>query len=234
MSEVAGRLSVQSGAKHLERPMGGSGVLLGGVPGVEPASVLVIGGGIVGSNAARVAAGFGARVVVMDVNLATLRGLDAVMPANVTTLYSDPQALDDRLSQSDLVIGAVLLPGREAPKLIRRSQLAHMKPGSVIVDVCIDQGGCAETSAVTTHSAPTFVVDGVVHYCVANMPAAVAQTSTQALCNATLPYLRRLATLGTDQFLALDSGHGECLNLAGGKIRNEDVAAAFTGLPFAR
>ncbi len=231
MSEVAGRLSIQSGAKYLEQPLLGRGVLLGGVPGVEPGNVLVLGGGVVGSNAARVAAGMGANVVIMDVNLATLRALDNGMPPNVTTIYGDPHAINTWLSRADLVIGAVLLPGRAAPKLVSRGQLSLMKAGSVIVDVSIDQGGCFETSRPTTHSQPTFIVDRVVHYCVANMPAAVGRTSTRALCNATLPYVRRLAKLGAADFLKVDRGHQEALNMAAGKIQNSDVAAAFEDLP---
>jgi alanine dehydrogenase len=231
MSEIAGRLSIQSGAKYLEAPLGGRGVLLGGVPGVEPANVLVLGGGVVGSNAARVAAGMGANVVIMDVNLATLRTLDVTTPANVTTVYGDPHAIDEHLARADLVIGAVLLPGRAAPRLVTRRQLSVMKPGSVVVDVSIDQGGCFETARPTTHSQPTYVVDQVVHYCVANMPAAVGRTSTRALTNATLPYIRRLAKLGVADFLEVDRGHREALNFAGGKIRNADVAAAFEDLP---
>jgi len=231
MSEVAGRLSIQSGAKYLEQPLLGRGVLLGGVPGVEPGNVLVLGGGVVGSNAARVAAGMGADVVIMDVNLTTLRALDVSMPPNVTTVYGDPHAIDACLARADLVIGAVLLPGRAAPKLVNRRQLSLMKAGSVIVDVSIDQGGCFETSHPTTHSHPTFIVDRVVHYCVANMPAAVGRTSTRALCNATLPYVRRLAQLGPAEFLKVDRGHQEALNMAGGKLLNADVAAAFDDLP---
>lgn len=231
MSEIAGRLSIQSGAKYLEAPLGGRGVLLGGVPGVEPADVLVLGGGVVGSNAARIAAGMGANVVIMDVNLSTLRTLDTTLPPNVTTVYGDPHAVDEHLSRADLVIGAVLLPGRAAPKLVSRRQLGVMKPGSVIVDVSIDQGGCFETSRTTTHSQPTFVVERVVHYCVANMPAAVGRTSTRALTNATLPYVRRLAKLGNTEFFKQDRGHQESLNMAGGKIRSADVAAAFEDLP---
>jgi alanine dehydrogenase len=231
MSEIAGRLSIQSGAKYLEAPLQGRGVLLGGVPGVEPANVLVLGGGVVGSNAARVAAGMGANVVIMDVNLATLRTLDVTTPANVTTVYGDPHAIDEHLARADLVIGAVLLQGRAAPRLVTRRQLSVMKPGSVVVDVSIDQGGCFETARPTTHSQPTYIVDQVVHYCVANMPAAVGRTSTRALTNATLPYIRRLAKLGVADFLDVDRGHREALNFAGGKIRNADVAAAFEDLP---
>jgi alanine dehydrogenase len=233
MSEVAGRLSIQSGAKYLEQPLLGRGVLLGGVPGVEPGHVLVLGGGVVGRNAALVAAGMGATVTIMDVNLATLRALAHSMPANVTTIFGDPHAIDEYLARADLVIGAVLLPGRAAPKLVSRRQLAVMNAGSVIVDVSIDQGGCFETSRPTTHSQPTYIVDRVVHYCVANMPAAVGRTSTRALCNATLPYVRRLAKLGAAEFLELDRGHKESLNMAGGKILNSDVAAAFEDLPHA-
>jgi alanine dehydrogenase len=231
MSEVAGRLSIQSGAKYLERPMMGRGILLGGVPGVEPGNVLVLGGGVVGSNAARIAAGLGANVVIMDTSLPRLRQLDAVMPANVTTLFSDPHAIAEHLVRADLVIGAVLLPGRRAPSLVSKEQLATMKPGSVIVDVCIDQGGCVQTSRPTTHHEPTYIVDDVVHYCVANMPGAVGRTSTHALCNATLPYLRQLARLGTDGFIEYSVGHHEALNLKDGLIVSRDVALAFDDLP---
>ncbi|NLF39925.1 alanine dehydrogenase, partial [bacterium] len=188
MSEIAGKMSVQEGAKYLEQPMRGRGILLGGIPGVEPANVLVLGGGVAGSNAARVAAGIGANVVVMDIDLERLRHLDDVMPANVTTVYSDPHAIAHYAPWADLVIGSVLIPGAKAPVLIPRSVLATMKPGAVIVDIAADQGGCAETSRPTTHSDPVFVVDGIVHYCVTNMPGAVGRTSAYGLCNATLPY----------------------------------------------
>ncbi|MCA9285186.1 MAG: alanine dehydrogenase, partial [Phycisphaerales bacterium] len=198
MSEVAGKLSVQEGAKYLERPWGGSGVLLGGVPGVEPGHVLIIGGGVVGTCAARMAAGLGARVVIMDINVDRLRWLDEVMPANVVTIYSDPQAIRERLQWADLVVGAVLVPGAKAPRLVRRDDLKHIRPGSVIVDVAIDQGGCVETARVTTHTNPVYQVDGVVHYCVGNMPGAVARTSTQALTNVTLPWALRIAKHGPD------------------------------------
>ncbi|QNN22297.1 alanine dehydrogenase [Planctomycetales bacterium ZRK34] len=231
MSEVAGRMSIQQGAKFLERPMMGRGILLAGVPGVEPADVLVLGGGVVGANAARVAAGLGANVVIMDINLDRLRHLDDIMPANVTTIYSDPHAIDHYLRQSDLVIGAVLVPGGRAPQLVRRDQLKHMHDGSVIVDVCIDQGGCIETSKPTTHKEPTYVIDGVVHYCVTNMPGAVGRTSTQALCNATLPYARDLARLGVEQFIQRSSGHASALNMRDGKITNPAVAEVFPDLP---
>jgi alanine dehydrogenase len=231
MSEVAGRMSIQEGAKHLEKPMRGRGILLGGVPGVEPANVVVLGGGVVGANAARVAAGLGANVVIMDINLDRLRHLDESMPANVTTIFSDPHAIDWYTQLADLVIGAVLVPGRRAPNLMSRAQVARMRPGAVIVDVSIDQGGCIETSRPTTHQAPTYVVDEVVHYCVGNMPGAVGRTSTQALCNATLSYVRQLAGRGVDAFLASSPGHESALNLRGGAITNRDVASAFPDLP---
>lgn len=230
MSAVAGRLSIQSGATFLEKPRGGSGVLLGGVPGVLPARVLVLGGGVVGTHAAQMAAGLGAEVVVADVNLARLERLAVELPANVRTLFSDPFALEAEFRRADLVIGAVLLPGRRAPRLIERSHLALMKPGSVLVDVCIDQGGCAETSRPTTHAEPTYVEEGIVHYCVTNMPGAVPQTSTRALTAATLPYVRALARLGVDGFLAQSKGHREALNLRGGQLENDDVASAFPEL----
>jgi len=233
MSEIAGRMAIQEGAKCLERPGSGRGVLLGGVPGVERATVLVIGGGVVGSNAARVAAGMGANVVVMDVNLDRLRYLDEVMPANVTTVFCDPHALQRYATQADLVIGAVLIPGGKSPVLIARDRLKTMKTGSVLVDVSIDQGGCFETSRATTHREPTFIVDGVVHYCVANIPGAVSRTSSHALCNATLPYCRDLARLGVDGFLSLSEGHRAALNMKEGKLTNAAVSAAFPDLPVA-
>jgi len=231
MSEVAGKMSIQEGAKYLERPMMGRGILLGGVAGVAPANVLVLGGGIVGASAARVAAGLGANVTIMDVNLDRLRYLDDVMPDNVTGIYSDPHAVADALPRADLVIGAVLLPGRRAPMLVRRDQLATMNNGSVIVDVCIDQGGCVETARPTTHHEPTYIVDGVVHYCVANMPGAVGRTSSQALCNATLPYARKLASMGAERFAAIDPGHRLALNIRDGRIANQAVAEVFPDLP---
>jgi alanine dehydrogenase len=231
MSEVAGRMSIQEGAKHLEKPMLGRGILLGGVPGVEPARVLILGAGVVGTNAARVAAGLGANVVLMDVNLDRLRDLDAVMPANVTTIFSDPHAIEWHVTHSDLVVGAVLVPGRKAPHLIDADLVRRMQPGSVIVDVCIDQGGCVETSHATTHQDPTFVVDEVVHYCVGNMPGAVGRTSTHALCNATLPYVRDLARLGVEGFAKISKGHASAVNARDGRIVNADVAATFPELP---
>jgi len=231
MSEVAGKMSVQEGAKYLENPMMGRGILLGGVPGVEPADVLILGGGVVGSNAARVAAGLGANVVVMDSNLDRLRYLDEVLPANVTTLYSDPHAVARYAAGADLVIGAVLIPGGRAPVLVAEALVRKMKSGAVIVDVSVDQGGCVETIRPTTHHAPTYLVDGVVHYGVTNIPGAVGRTSSQALCNATLPYARELAGLGVEAFAARDRGHALALNMQGGRLTNAAVAAAFPDLP---
>lgn len=196
MSEVAGRMAPQEGAKYLERTMGGRGVLLGGVPGTEPANVLVLGGGIVGTNAAKIAAGFGAKVTIMDNNLYRLRYLDDVMPKNVMTVMSTPDNIRRHAQAADLVIGAVLIAGAKAPHLITREMLPTMKPGSVVVDVSVDQGGCIETCKPTTHEDPTYIIDGVVHYCVANMPGAVPFTSTIALTNATLPYALQLANKG--------------------------------------
>jgi len=226
MSEVAGKLSVQEGAKYLERPFGGAGVLLGGVPGVAPGHVLVIGGGVVGTCAARMAAGLGADVVILDVNIDRLRWLSEVMPANVSCVFSDPQAIRERLAWADLIVGAVLLPGARAPKLIRKADLAHIRPGSVIVDVAIDQGGCVETARVTTHRNPTYVVDGVVHYCVGNMPGAVARTSTQALTNATLPWVLKLARTGADQLARMDHHFANAINMTRGTLTNKAVAEA--------
>src|SRR3954463_12667601 len=218
MSEIAGKMSIQEGAKYLEKPMMGRGILLGGVPGVAPAHVVVLGGGVVGTNAAKVAAGLGANVVIMDINLERLRYLDDVMPANVHTVFSDPHTVRDHLLQADLVVGAVLIPGAKAPRLVTRDDLKAMKNGSVIVDVAIDQGGCIETSRPTTHQQPTYVVEGVVHYCVTNMPGAVGRTSTIALCNATQPYALRIANLGYEKAAAEDPGLGEGINLVGGRV----------------
>lgn len=232
MSEVAGRMSVQEGAKYLEKPMMGRGILLAGVPGVEPANVLVLGGGVVGANAARIAAGIGANVTLMDVSLDRLRYLADVMPANVTTIYSDPFAIAEYAAQADLVIGAVLIPGARAPSLINRAMLKQMKAGAVIVDVAIDQGGCVETSRPTTHKEPTYLVEGIVHYCVTNMPGAVGRTSTQALCHATQPYVVKLAAAaeqgssGIDALVAGDPLFASALNLRDGKIVHPAVAAA--------
>ena len=224
MSEIAGKMSIQEGAKYLEKPMMGRGILLGGVPGVPPADVVVLGAGIVGTNAAKVAAGLGANVTLMDVNLDRLRYLDDVMPANVSTIFSDPQTVREGLMKADLVVGAVLIPGAKAPRLVTRDHLKGMKNGAVIVDVAIDQGGCVETARPTTHQQPTYVVDGVVHYCVTNMPGAVGRTSTIALCNATLPYAVRIANKGFEQAAADDPGLGEGINLVGGRVVNAAVA----------
>lgn len=227
MSEVAGRMAVHEGAKCLEKPMLGRGILLGGVPGVSPASVVILGGGVVGANAAKMAAGLGAQVTILDVNLERLRYLDDIMPNNVTTLMSNPINIRDRISSADLVIGAVLIEGAKAPRLITRDMLALMKPGSVVIDVAIDQGGCIETGHPTTHSQPTYVVDGVVHYCVANMPGAVAGTSTPALTNATFPYALRLADAGIPAALEQDRGLAKGINIARGRITFRAVAEAF-------
>ena len=231
MSEVAGKMCVHEGAKYLERPMMGRGILLGGVPGVAPADVLILGGGVVGTNAARIAAGMGANVTIMDINLDRLRYLDEIMPANVTTIYCDPHAVEQYATHADLVIGAVLIPGGRAPMLIGRPLLKKMKTGSVIVDVCIDQGGCVETCRPTTHHEPTYVVDGVVHYCVTNIPGAVSRTSSQALCNATLPYVRELASAGVEAFAALDAGRAASLNIRNHRLVNEAVCAVYPDLP---
>jgi alanine dehydrogenase len=224
MSEIAGKMSIQEGAKYLEKPMMGRGILLGGVPGVPPAHVVVLGGGIVGTNAAKVAAGLGANVVIMDINLERLRYLDDVMPANVHTIYSDPATIRDQVRQADLVVGAVLIPGAKAPRLVTREDLKDMKNGAVIVDVAIDQGGCIETARPTTHQQPTYVVEGVVHYCVTNMPGAVGRTSTIALNNATLPYTLKLANKGYDQAAGEDPGLADGINLANGRVTNAAVA----------
>jgi len=226
MSEVAGKLSVQEGAKYLERPFGGKGVLLGGVPGVEPGRVLVLGGGVVGTCAAQMAAGLGAQVIILDVNLERLRRLDDIMPANVMTIYSDPQAIRERLAWADLIIGAVLIPGARAPNLIRRADLKHIRPGSVIVDVAIDQGGCVETARVTTHTDPVYTVDGVVHYCVGNMPGAVARTSTIALTNVTLPWVVKLAKYGPHRLSQMDHHFARAVNTDRGRLTNQAVAEA--------
>ena len=223
MSEVAGKMSIQEGAKYLEKPMMGRGILLGGVPGVAPANVVVLGAGVVGHNAAKVAAGLGANVTLMDINLDRLRYLDDVMPANVTTVYSDPLTVRHYLKTADLVIGAVLIPGARAPRLVSREDLKGMQNGAVIVDVAIDQGGCVETARPTSHKDPTYIVDGVVHYCVTNMPGAVGRTSTFALCNATAPYARAIANKGWDRAAAEDAGLAEGLNMRGGQIAYDEV-----------
>jgi len=227
MSEVAGKMSVQEGAKYLERPMMGRGILLGGVPGVEPATVLILGGGVVGTNAAKVAAGLGAHVVLMDVRLDRLRYLSDVMPANVQLLYSDPALITHHVARADLVIGAVLIPGARCPVLVTRKHLKLMLPGAVIVDVGVDQGGCCETIRPTTHDEPTYIVDDVVHYGVANMPGAVGRTSTFALTNATQPYVLRLANLGYREACKADPGLAAGVDACEGVLTNKEVAAAF-------
>ena len=227
MSEVAGRMSIQEGAKYLEKPMGGRGVLLGGVPGVKPAEVLVLGGGIVGTQAAKMAAGLGARVTMMDISLPRLRQLDDIMPANVETMISNEYNVRNAIRTADLVIGGVLIPGAKAPKLITRDMLPSMKKGAVIVDVAIDQGGCFETSKPTTHAEPCYEVDGVVHYCVANMPGAVPYTSTLALTNATLPYAVQLANKGWKRACADSNELKLGLNVINGKVVYKGVAEAF-------
>ena len=232
MSEVAGKMSIQEGAKYLERPTMGRGILLGGVPGVEPAEVLIIGGGVVGTNAAKVAAGLGANVTIMDINLDRLRYLDDVMPANVHTVYSDRHMLQKYLASADLVVGAVLIPGARCPVLVTKNMLALMKPGAVIVDVGVDQGGCVETIRPTTHEQPTYIVDHVIHYGVANMPGAVGRTSTFALTNATLPYALKLADSGYREACRRDPGLAGGINIERGRVTNQAVAEAF-GLEFA-
>jgi alanine dehydrogenase len=227
MSEVAGRMSIQEGAKFLERPFDGRGILLGGVPGVLPANVVILGGGVVGANAAKVAAGLGANVTILDINLERLRYLDDVMPRNVTTLYSDRHNILDSLNRADLLIGAVLIPGARAPHLVRRSDLKRMLPRAVIIDVAIDQGGCVETSRPTTHSQPTYLVDDVLHYCVTNMPGAVGRTSTYALTNVTLPYVLHLARKGMDRALSENLALRQGVNIRAGKITNPAVAETF-------
>ncbi len=226
MSEVAGRMAVQVGAVCLEKHMGGRGILLGGIPGTEPATVLVLGGGVVGTNAAKMAAGLGARVIIMDLDLDRLRYLSDVMPANVSLLHSSPIAIREQLPMADLIVGAVLVQGARAPRLVRREDLKAMKDGAVVVDVAVDQGGCIETCKPTTHADPTFVVDGVLHYCVANMPGAVPRTSTFGLTNATMPWAKKLAAMGT-QAAAKDPVLGTAANVLNGRCTHRGVAEAF-------
>lgn len=227
MSEVAGRMAVQEGAKYLEMAFGGHGILLGGVPGVEPGTVVVIGGGVVGTNAAKMACGLGAKVYILDMNLDRLRYLADVMPKNCIPLMSGPAALRKLLPEADVVIGAVLVPGAKAPKLVNKDMLKLMRPGTVLVDVAIDQGGCFETSHPTTHTEPTFEVDGIVHYCVANMPGAVAKTSTMALTNATLPYALQIADKGWQKAMRDNREIALGANIIKGKVTYEGVAEAF-------
>jgi alanine dehydrogenase len=232
MSEVAGRMAVQEGAKYLEKLYGGRGVLLGGVPGVSPAKVVILGGGVVGINAAKIAAGMGAKVQILDVSLDRLRYLSDVMPANVQLIFSNRHNILEAIATADLVVGGVLIPGAKAPKLIRKADLVTMRPGSVIVDVAIDQGGCVETMHPTTHENPTFVVDGVIHYAVANMPGGVPRTSTLALTNATFPYAMELANKGWKKALKENEALRKGLNVSQGECTYRGVADAF-GLPMA-
>lgn len=231
MSEVAGRMAIQEGAKYLEKPMGGRGILLGGVPGVMPAKVLILGGGVVGTQAAKIAAGMGADVTITDVNINRLRYLDDVMPENVHTMVSNEYILRELVKTHDLIVGAVLIPGAKAPKLITRDMLKTMRPGTVLVDVAVDQGGCIETCKPTTHENPTYIIDEVVHYCVANMPGAVPYTSTWALTNATLPYALRLASNGWKKACQDHADLRKGLNVVNGKVVYKGVSDAF-GLGF--
>jgi alanine dehydrogenase len=231
MSEVAGRMAIQQGAKYLEKPVKGRGVLLGGVPGVQPGRVLVIGGGIVGTQAARMAAGLGAQVTILDVNLPRLRYLNDVMPANVITMYSNEYNIRQLIQTHDLIVGAVLIPGAKAPKLITRDMLRLMKPGTVLVDVAVDQGGCFETTKPTTHDDPIYIIDDIVHYSVANMPGAVPFTSTVALTNATLPYAIQLAGKGWKKACSDNHELLPGLNVVDGKVVYRGVSEAFN-LPY--
>ena len=228
MSEIAGKMSIQEGAKYLERPMMGRGILLGGVTGVMPAHVVILGAGTVGHNAARVAAGLGAQVTLMDVNLNRLRYMADVMPSNVTTLYSDEETLRWALKSADLVVGAVLIPGARAPRLVSRAALADMQAGSVLVDVAIDQGGCFETSRPTTHQSPVYIIDDVVHYCVTNMPGAVGRTSTFALCNATIKYVAAAAEIADSSAFMQNPRIASGVNMIDGRVVHPAVAAALT------
>ena len=227
MSEVAGRMCIQEGAKYLERPQEGRGILLGGVPGVPPAHIVILGGGIVGKNAARIAAGFQADVVILDVNIDRLRYLEDIMPANVNTLFSDRHNIREQLQLADLVIGGVLIPGARAPRLVTRDDLRLMRPGAVIIDVSVDQGGCTETSRPTTHSDPTFIVEEIVHYCVGNMPGAVGRTSTYALCNVTFPYVLSIANEGFAGACGTTPGIRDGVNTYAGAVTNKAVADTF-------
>jgi alanine dehydrogenase len=231
MSEVAGRMAIQEGAKYLEKPLKGRGILLGGVPGVMPAKVLILGGGVVGSNAAKIAAGMGADVIITDVNLNRLRYLDDVMPKNVHTMASNDYVLRELVKTHDLIVGGVLIPGAKAPKLITRDMLKTMRPGTVLVDVAVDQGGCIETCKPTTHEDPTYIIDDIVHYCVANMPGAVPYTSTLALTNATLPYALKLANVGWKKACKDHEDLQKGLNVVGGKVVYKAVADSFN-LPY--
>ena len=231
MSEVAGRMSVQEGARFLEKPQGGKGILLGGVPGVKPAKVLILGAGVVGRNAALMAAGLGCDVTITDISLPTLRYVADVMPKNVKTLYSSRHNIEQELPTVDLVIGSVLVPGAKAPKLLTADMLPRMRPGTVIVDVAVDQGGCFDTTHPTTHSEPIYTMDGIVHYAVANIPGAVPYTSTLALTNATLPYALRIADMGWKEACKADAGLAEGVNVVDGKVTFKGVADAW-GMPY--
>lgn len=227
MSEVAGRMSIQQGAKYLERPQMGRGILLGGVPGVEPAHITILGGGVVGANAAKIAAGFRANIGLLDINMDRLRYLDDIMPPNVTVLFSDRHTIREQLRRADLVIGSVLVPGAKAPVLVEEDDLRVMKPGAVLIDVAIDQGGCAATSRPTTHADPTFVVHDVVHYCVTNMPGAVGRTSTFALCNVTLPWAMQIANRGLLAAAEASAPISRAINIFEGAVVNRAVAETF-------
>ena len=227
MSEVAGRMAIQQGAKYLEKPIKGRGVLLGGVPGVPPGRVLVLGAGVVGIQAAKMAAGLGAHVTIMDINIKQLRYVNDIMPNHVVTEFSSEYNIRKRITNHDLIVGGVLIKGAKAPKLITRDMLKDMRPGTVIVDVAVDQGGCVETSKPTTHEHPTFIIDDVVHYCVANMPGAVPYTSTLALTNVTLPYVMKLANLGWEKACEKDPALSKGLNIVNGKIVYKEIEDAF-------
>jgi alanine dehydrogenase len=231
MSEVAGRMSIQQGAKYLERPQQGRGILLGGVPGVAPAYITILGGGVVGANAAKIAAGFNADITILDVNMDRLRYLDDIMPPNVNCLFSDRHTIREQITKADLVIGAVLIPGAKAPMLVEEDDLRRMKPGSVIIDVAIDQGGCIATSRPTSHSNPTYMVNDVLHYCVTNMPGAVGRTSTFALCNVTLPWVLEIAQRGVEAAARELKPVARAINTFAGEVTNKAVAETF-GLPF--
>ena len=227
MSEVAGRMSIQEGAKYLERPQQGRGILLGGVPGVAPANITILGGGVVGANAAKIAAGFNANIGLLDINMDRLRYLDDIMPANVDVLFSDRHTIREQLQRADLVVGAVLIPGAKAPMLVEEEDLKRMKPGSVIIDVAIDQGGCIATSRPTSHSEPTYMVHDVLHYCVTNMPGAVGRTSTFALCNVTLPWVLQIADRGIESAAKDLPPVAKAVNMHQGKVTNLAVAETF-------
>ncbi|MDA8698768.1 alanine dehydrogenase [Flavobacteriaceae bacterium] len=231
MSEVAGRMSIQQGAKYLEKPQLGKGILLGGVPGVPPAKVLILGGGIVGTEAAKMAAGLGAEVYILDINMERLRYLSEILPPNVTTLYSSEDTIRRLIKNTDLIIGAVLVPGAKAPKLITKDMLKEMTKGTVLVDVAVDQGGCFETCVPTTHKNPTFIIDDIVHYCVANIPGAVPKTSTQALNNVTLPYVKLIALKGWKEASKQNKGLSKGLNIINGSIVYKSISSTFN-LPY--